>query len=73
MGAVRQRRLQLRQVDLETAYAFAKKHELPISALRVSADGGFSLDFGPPQAANDDAVDQELAELEEKHRGRRRP
>lgn len=57
----------LRKRDLETAYAFAAEHGLKIRALRTDGAGGFSLDFGDPMAANDDALDRELALLEARH------
>lgn len=65
--AKRIRRPTLRQSDLKTAYAFAEKHGLLVRSLRVDAGGGFSLDFGPQDTANDDAIDRELALLEERH------
>lgn len=57
----------LRRRDLETAVAWAAEHGLKIRALRTSGDGGFTLDFGEPLAANDDALDRELAILEARH------
>lgn len=62
----RQRRPQLRDADLETAWAFAEKHGLKVRALQSDGRGGFRLDFEEPTAANDD-VDRELAELEARH------
>lgn len=56
----------LRQRDLETAYAFAEKHGLPVRGLRCDGQGGFVLDFADPSAANDD-IDRELALLEARH------
>lgn len=64
---MKRRRPSLRKSDLETAYAFAAEHGLGVRALRVGGDGGFSLDFGDPGAANDDAIDRELALLEARH------
>lgn len=64
---MRQRRPALRDSDLETAYAFAEKHGLAVRALRSDGRGGFVLDFGDPNAANDDALDRELAILEARH------
>ena len=57
----------LRRRDLETAIAWAAEHGLSIRALRASGDGSFTLDFGNPEAANDDALDRELAQLEARH------
>jgi galactokinase/mevalonate kinase-like predicted kinase len=62
----------LRRRDLETAYAWAAEHGLQVRALRAAGDGGFTLDFGDPTAANDDALDLELARLEARH-GQGRP
>lgn len=68
MSAVRRaRRTTLRRTDLETAYAFAAEHGLAVSGLRVDPAGGFVLDFGSSGVANDDAIDRELAALEERH------
>ena len=63
---MRHRRPQLRDSDLETAYAFAAKHGLKVRALQSDGRGGFRLDFEEPTPANDD-VDRELAELEARH------
>jgi hypothetical protein len=67
MTAKRSRRPVLRRSDLDTAYRFAAENGLAVRGLTVGVDGGFSLDFGPPGTANDDAVDQELAALERRH------
>lgn len=56
----------LRQRDLETAFAFAEKHGLAVRGLRSDGQGGFVLDFGDPNAANDD-IGRELALLEARH------
>lgn len=61
------RRPGIRKRDLETAYAFAAEHGLKVRALRSDGRGGFALDFGDPTAANDDALDRELALLEARH------
>lgn len=66
MSGPRHRRPQLRDADLETAFAFAEKHGLKIRAMQSDGRGGFRLDFGEVTAANDD-VDRELAELEARH------
>jgi len=63
----RPRRPQLRDSDLETAYAFAEKHGFRVRALQSDGRGGFRLDFEDPTAANDDALDRELALLEARH------
>ncbi|MGV3580038.1 hypothetical protein [Brevundimonas sp.] len=65
--ARRSGRPHLRNTDLETAYAFAEKHHLKVRALQSDGRGGFRLDFGDPDAANDDALDRELALLEARH------
>lgn len=57
----------LRRRDLETAYTWAAQHGLKVRALRAGSDGGFTLDFGDPDPANDDAEAQELAELERRY------
>jgi len=61
------RRQGLRKRDLQTAYAFAAEHGLKVRSLRSDGAGGFALDFGDPIAANDDALDRELALLEARH------
>lgn len=67
MTPKRSRRHVLRKGDLDTAYRFAAENGLAVRGLTVAVDGGFSFDFGPPGTANDDAVDRELAALEERH------
>lgn len=67
MTGKRIRRPVLRRTDLDTAYRFAAENGLAVRGLSVAPDGGFSLDFGPPGTANDDAIDRELALLEQRH------
>lgn len=57
----------LRRRDLETASTWAAEHGLKIRALRFTGDGGFTLDFVDPDAANDDAEALELAALEKRY------
>lgn len=64
---VAKHRAGLRRRDLETASTWAAEHGLKIRALRFTGDGGFTLDFTDPDAANDDAEAQELAQLEKRY------